>query len=66
MVALGSANGAVSDSKSQPSTRAFWKRGVCSRIGSLTKKLKKYTEKERELWAICARKPFETGIAKPE
>ncbi|QVL30921.1 putative DNA binding domain-containing protein [Telmatocola sphagniphila] len=34
------------------------------RIGSLTKKLREYTEKERELWAIFARKPFETGIAK--
>jgi ATP-dependent DNA helicase RecG len=33
------------------------------RIGSLTKKLKEYQEKERELWATFARKPFETGIA---
>lgn len=36
------------------------------RIGSLTKKLKEYTEKERELWAILSRKPFETGIAKAD
>lgn len=36
------------------------------RIGSLTKKLKDYTEKERELWAIFSRKPFETGIAKAD
>lgn len=36
------------------------------RIGSLTKKLKEYTEKERELWTIFARKPFETGIAKAD
>lgn len=36
------------------------------RIGSLNKKLKEYTETERELWAIFARKPFETGIAKPD
>lgn len=36
------------------------------RIGSLTKKLKEYTEKERELWAVFARKPFETGIAKAD
>lgn len=36
------------------------------RIGSLTKKLREYAEKERELWAIFARKPFETGIARPD
>ncbi len=36
------------------------------RIGSLTKKLKEYTEKERELWATFARKPFEIGIAKAD
>jgi predicted HTH transcriptional regulator len=36
------------------------------RIGSLTKKLKEYTAKERELWATFARKPFETGIAKAD
>lgn len=36
------------------------------RIGSLTKKLKEYPEKERELWATFARKPFETGIAKTD
>jgi predicted HTH transcriptional regulator len=36
------------------------------RIGSLTKKLKEYTEKERELWAIFSRKPFETCIAKAD
>jgi ATP-dependent DNA helicase RecG len=36
------------------------------RIGSLTKKLKDYTEKEGELWAIFARRPFETGIAKSD
>ena len=33
------------------------------RVGSLTKKLKEYSEKERELWAILDRKPFEAGIA---
>ena len=33
------------------------------RIGSLTKKLKDYPEKERELWATFNRRPFETGIA---
>ena len=36
------------------------------RIGSQTRKLKEYTEKERELWAIFARKPFESGIAKSD
>lgn len=36
------------------------------RIGSLTKKLKEYAEKERELWAVFSRKPFETGIAKAD
>lgn len=36
------------------------------RVGSLTKKLKEYTEKERELWAILSRKPFEIGIAKAD
>lgn len=36
------------------------------RVGSLTKKLKEYTEKERELWAILSRKPFEAGIAKAD
>lgn len=36
------------------------------RIGSLTKKLKEYAEKERELWAIFSRKPFETGIARAD
>lgn len=36
------------------------------RIGSLTKKLREYTEKERELWAILSRYPFETGIAKAD
>lgn len=36
------------------------------RIGSLTRKLKEYTEKERGLWAILSRKPFETGIAKAD
>ena len=36
------------------------------RIGSLTKKLKEYQEKERELWATFDRKPFETGVAKAD
>jgi predicted HTH transcriptional regulator len=36
------------------------------RIGSLTKKLKEYPEKERELWAVFSRKPFETGIARAD
>ena len=36
------------------------------RIGSLTKKLKEYPEKERELWATLSRKPFEKGIAKAD
>jgi len=36
------------------------------RIGSLTKKLKEYEDKERELWATFARKPFEIGIAKAD
>jgi len=36
------------------------------RIGSLTKKLKEYPEKERELWATFDRKPFETGTAKAD
>jgi ATP-dependent DNA helicase RecG len=34
------------------------------RVGSLTKRLREYQDKERELWAIFARRPFETGIAK--
>jgi predicted HTH transcriptional regulator len=36
------------------------------RIGSLTKKLKEYQEKERELWVTFDRRPFETGIAKAD
>ncbi len=36
------------------------------RVGSLTKKLKEYPEKERELWATFARKPFETGVAQAD
>ena len=36
------------------------------RIGSVTKKLKNYPEKEKELWATFSRKPFETGIAKAD
>jgi ATP-dependent DNA helicase RecG len=36
------------------------------RIGSLTKKLKEYPDKERALWATFVRKPFETGIAKAD
>ena len=36
------------------------------RIGSLTKRLREYPEKERELWAVFARKPFETGIARAD
>lgn len=36
------------------------------RIGSLTKKLREYPDKARELWALLSRKPFETGIAKSD
>jgi ATP-dependent DNA helicase RecG len=36
------------------------------RIGSLTKKLRDYTEKEGQLWAILSRKLFETGLAKAD
>lgn len=36
------------------------------RIGSLTKKLREYTEKEGQLWAILSRKLFETGLAKAD
>ena len=34
------------------------------RVGSLKKKLREYTTKERELWASFDRNPFEQGIAK--
>jgi ATP-dependent DNA helicase RecG len=33
------------------------------RIGSYTKKLKDYPEKERALWTLFSRKPFENGTA---
>lgn len=36
------------------------------RIGSLTKKLKDYPNKEAELWATFAQKPFERGIARSD
>lgn len=36
------------------------------RIGSVTKRLKEYPEKERELWAAFERTPFETGVAKAD
>lgn len=36
------------------------------RIGSYTKKLRDYPEKERSLWKIFDRVPFEDGIAKKE
>lgn len=36
------------------------------RVGSLTKKLKEYTGKERELWATFTRKPFERGIGRAD
>ncbi|MFH1418838.1 MAG: ATP-binding protein [Planctomycetota bacterium] len=35
------------------------------RVGSYTKKLKDFPEKERALWAIFSETPFETGIAAP-
>lgn len=62
MVAPGLADGAAPDSTGQPSFGSE----EYIRIGSLTKKLKEYTEKERELWATFARKPFEIGIAKAD
>ncbi len=33
------------------------------RVGSVKKKLKEYTEKERALWAIFSETPFEKGVA---
>jgi hypothetical protein len=32
----------------------------------IAERIKEYTEKDRELWAILSRKPFETGIAKAD
>jgi ATP-dependent DNA helicase RecG len=36
------------------------------RVGSYKKKLKDYPEKERELWALLSRTPFEKGVAVEE
>lgn len=35
------------------------------RVGSYKKKLRDHPEKERELWALFSKTPFEKGIAKP-
>ena len=44
-------------------TPVRWKETEFIRVGSYKKKLKDYPEKERALWAVFDRHPFEDGIA---